>query len=295
MRGIYNVLKLNNNEVTFVTFPNNERRLDLNEEYLKENNIITWKYENDSSIFELLLADNVMTQLNHTYNLVITYMPYSRMDRVEKSNTAFSLDALTSLLAKQLQKVKKVYVFDPHSPVTLEKLKEYGLDAHELNYSLADDVISTTNIDINKSWVVFPDHGAARRYDASKYPNVIICEKKRDFATGRIIDLKANIHTKNGSPSQDAPLIVIDDLSSYGGTFVRALQAVDTLGITYGESWLIISHAEEAVHKGELLNTYDKLFTTDSLWIATGMELLKSEPRAQINIRRIDDIINQLK
>ena len=64
------MLKLNNNEVTFITFPNNERRLDLNEENLRENNTITWKYENDSSIFELLLADNVMTQLNHTYDLV---------------------------------------------------------------------------------------------------------------------------------------------------------------------------------------------------------------------------------
>lgn len=286
------MLKLNNNEVTFVTFPNNERRLDLNEEHLNENNIITWKYENDSSIFELLLVDNIMTQLDNTYDLVITYMPYSRMDRVEKTNTAFSLDILASLLAKQLREVEKVYVFDPHSQVTLDKLNEYGLNAQELNYSLADDVISTTNVDVNKSWIVFPDHGAAKRYDASKYPNVIICEKKRDFATGRIIDLKANIHTKNGSPSKDAPLIVIDDLSSYGGTFVRALQAVDTLGVTYSESWLIISHAEEAVHKGELLNTYDKLFTTDSLWIATGMELLKSEPRAQINIRRIDDIID---
>lgn len=285
------MLKLNNNEVTFVTFPNNERRLDLNEESLNENNTITWKYENDSSIFELLLVDNVMTQLNSTYDLVITYMPYSRMDRVEKTNTAFSLDVLTSLLAKQLQKVKKVYVFDPHSPVTLDRLKEYGLDAGELNYSLADDVISTTNVDINKSWIVFPDHGAAKRYDASKYPNVIICEKKRDFATGRIIDLTANIHKQNGSPSKNAPLIVIDDLSSYGGTFVRALQAVDTLGVTYSESWLIISHAEEAVHKGDLLKTYDKIFTTDSLWITTGMELLKPEPQAQINIRRIDDII----
>ena len=103
------MLKLNNNEVTFVTFPNNERRLDLNEENLRENNTITWKYENDSSIFELLLADNVMTQLNHTYDLVITYMPYSRMDRVEKTNTAFSLNVLANLLAKQLQKVEKVY------------------------------------------------------------------------------------------------------------------------------------------------------------------------------------------
>lgn len=104
------MLKLNNNEVTFVTFPNNERRLDLNEENLRENNTITWKYENDSSIFELLLVDNVMTQLNQTYELVITYMPYSRMDRVEKTNTAFSLNVLANLLAKQLQKVKKVYV-----------------------------------------------------------------------------------------------------------------------------------------------------------------------------------------
>ena len=190
------MLKLNNNEVTFVTFPNNERRLDLNEENLRENNTITWKYENDSSIFELLLADNVMTQLNHTYDLVITYMPYSRMDRVEKTNTAFSLNVLANLLAKQLQKVEKVYVFDPHSSITMDKLNEYGLNAQELNYSLADDVISTTNVDINKSWTVFPDHGAAKRYDASKYPNVIICGKKRDFATGRIIDLKANIHTK---------------------------------------------------------------------------------------------------
>lgn len=292
MRGIKDVIKLNNNEVTLVTFPNKERRLDLNEEHLNVNNIITWKYENDSSIFELLLADNVMTQLNHTYDLVITYMPYSRMDRVEKTNTAFSLDVLANLLSKQLQKVKKVYVFDPHSSVTLEKLKEYGLNAQELNYSLADDVISTTNVDVNKSWIVFPDHGAAKRYDASEYPNVIICEKKRDFATGRIINLKATIHTQNGSPSHNAPLIVIDDLSSYGGTFIRALQAVDTLGIAHGESWLIISHAEEAVHKGDLLKTYDKLFTTDSLWITTGMELLKSEPRAQINIKLIDDIIS---
>ena len=183
------MITLNKKVVEFITFPNNEHRLDLDETLLNDDNKVLWKYENDGSIFELLLFNSSMRQLGATYELVIAYTPYSRMDRVEKQSTAFSLKTLTELLLLQLTNVMSIKVFDPHSKVTLELLGKSTIEVSELEYSLADDVLA--NVDLEKSWVVFPDKGAAARYNYEKYPNVIICDKTRDFATGRIIDLVA--------------------------------------------------------------------------------------------------------
>lgn len=69
------MILLNDNPVKFITFPNNERRLDVNEEHLSDNNIVVWHYKDDNSIFELLLFNKSMTQLEETYELVIAYMP----------------------------------------------------------------------------------------------------------------------------------------------------------------------------------------------------------------------------
>lgn len=117
------MILLNNDSVNFKTFPNNEHRLDLDVNHLSNENTVVWHYKTDASIFKLLLFNKSMVQLNQTYELVIAYMPYSRMDRIQEENTAFSLELLVDVLSSQLSTVTKIYIFDPHSPVTLERLK----------------------------------------------------------------------------------------------------------------------------------------------------------------------------
>lgn len=208
-----------------------------------------------------------MTKLKHRYKLVIGYMPYSRMDRVHEANTAFSLKVIVQLLSEQTSALEEVFVLDPHSPETLTKFKEFGMKAQEIDYSLADEVMEFANVNLDETWIVFPDRGAANRYDYYKYPNVIICEKTRNFATGAIESVKVDTSSNTFITKEMKPnLIVIDDLCSYGGTFVKVLEAIEKHpDINFDGAWLVVTHAEKAMEKGEILEKYDKVFCTDSI------------------------------
>ena len=272
------MIYLNKHEVKYITFPNNERRLDLNKDLLTTDNNVLWKYDDDSSIFELFLFDDAMKSFDATYTLTIGYMPYSRMDRIQNLGTAFSLDILTRLMS-QLKSVNDIKILDPHSPVTLEKFKEYGMNAQECEFSIANDVLQYTKLDINDAWFIFPDKGAANRYDCDLYPNSIICEKVRNFQTGKIESIRAHIHKQTTVPTDDAPLIIIDDLCSYGGTFVGAVAAVkNDLNIDTPNRWLIITHAEEAIDFGQVPSTFSKIFTTDSIAKPNGYVNMSEKP-----------------
>lgn len=297
------MLYLNDNKVEFITFPNQEKRLDLPLEFVNNlhENVVLWDYETDASIFELLLFDEVMAKLKHTYKLVIGYMPYSRMDRVHETNTAFSLKVLIQLLSEQTSALKEVFVLDPHSPETLSKFKEYGMKAQEIDYSLADEVMEFANVNLDETWIVFPDRGAANRYDYSKYPNVIICEKTRNFATGAIESVKAKITRSKSSITKEMNpnLIVIDDLCSYGGTFVKALEAIETLPtINFDEAWLVVTHAEKALEKGKVLEKYDKVFCTDSISVPAESKDMTTEDfteDATVYFKKVKDIVKNSK
>lgn len=285
------MIYLNNQEVKFTAFPNGEKRLDLDTSFLKEqDNKVVWKYENDKDIFELLLFNNVMWELDKQYELYIGYFPYSRMDRVEKPNTAFSLKVITDIIQKELMHTTTTcYVLDPHSPETLELLNFWRDDfAKELNFSLADHVLKDT--DLNNIWVVFPDKGAAKRYDYDKYPNVIICQKTRDFQTGKITNLTAEIYKQEGQPQKDATHVIIDDLCSYGNTFVKALDACQNLlPDTFKKANLIVSHAEKSMALGDVPKRFDKIYTTDSIWNF----LYREDLRKKIDVTKLQDIVNQ--
>lgn len=192
----------------------------------------------------------------------------------------------------------KIFVSDPHSPVTLELLHKYDIPAEELNYSLADVVMEYANVNLENAWIVFPDKGAALRYDESKYPNVIICEKSRDFATGHITDMNAHIHKQTTTPDSDAPLIIIDDLCSYGGTFIRAINAVKDLdNVTSNDAWLIITHAEQAIDEGSVMTKFNKVFCTDSIATPNGaVDMAKTsfEPAHQVYVKAVQDIVSEI-
>lgn len=315
------MIYLNGKKVTFIDFPNKERRLDLPEEMVNMDfynvvNDVYWKYTGDASIFELLLLDDAIRSYKEKYNLYIGYMPYSRMDRTENEGTAFSLDIMTTLLTQNLWAISEVFILDPHSEVTLKQLnqkskqnlddnfaKEFNYLDHWSNettqiYSFAKDVIDYTKVNIKNAWFVFPDKGAAKRYNANDYPNVIVCEKVRDFATGKIQTIKAHINKQTTTPDEHAPLIIIDDLCSYGGTFVGTIKAIENdLGITSKNNWLIVTHAEEAMTQGDIPKTFQKVFSTDSIATpskAMSMSNHDFDDNHQFYVRPVLDIIEEL-
>ena len=326
------MIYLNGKKVEFIEFPNKERRLDLTKDMINqvpENspfkafhitnkaNTVYWKYENDASIFELLLLDDSINSYKQVYNLYIGYMPYSRMDRVQEKGTTFSLKILTELIKNNLKALNLLFILDPHSKETLaqfpkeyqNKYTRYYNNAHEFKhknyldkssnkYEFAKDVIDYTKLDINNAWFVFPDKGAAKRYNADDYPNVIICEKVRDFATGKIQQIKAHIEKQTTTPEKDAPIIIIDDLCSYGGTFVGAIKAIENdLNIKSKNNWLIVTHSEEAMMEANIPNTFNKVFSTDSIATPSGAISMPSkefDENHQFYVRPVLDIIEEL-
>lgn len=315
------MIYLNGKKVEFINLPNKERRLDLPKSMINTNlheivNNVYWKYEDDSSIFELLLLDSAIESYGEEYNLYIGYMPYSRMDRIENEGTAFSLNIMTTILTKNLTAVSYLFVLDPHSAETLKQLNkklelqpehEYEF-AHEFEYtttkniqvySIIKDVISYTNLDLNSVWIVFPDKGAAKRYNNADYPNVIVCDKQRDFSTGKIQTITAHIEKNETSLDKNAPIIIIDDLCSYGGSFVGAIKAIETdLNIKSKNNWLIITHAEEAMMLADIPNTFNKVFSTDSIATPLGavsMSDYEFDGSHQFYVRPVLDIIEELK
>lgn len=297
------MIYLNEKPVEFIHFPNNEKRLDLPKELVNFSdthivNDIYWKYETDESIFELLLVDNAMKSYNQDYNLYIGYMPYSRMDRVKEQGTAFSLEVMVHII-NNLSCVNGIYVLDPHSPITLQELNKYPLSDHafEFDYSLAKDMIDYTQLDVNNAWFVFPDKGAATRYNADDYPNVIVCEKIRNFATGKIESIKAVIEKVTHQPAENAPIIIIDDLCSYGGTFVGAIQAIENdLNIKSTENWLVVTHAERAIDMGQVPLIFNQIFTTDSIYTPQGYQYMNVKPfdsLGKVYVRPVLDIIKK--
>ena len=217
------------------------------------------------------------------------------MDRVHEANTAFSLKVIVQLLSEQTSALEEVFVLDPHSPETLNKFKEFGMKVQEIDYFLADEVMKFANVNLDETWIVFPDRGAANRYDYYKYPNVIICEKTRNFATGAIESVKVDTNSNTFITKEMKPnLIVIDDLCSYGGTFIKVLEAIEKHpDINFDEAWLIVTHAEKAMEEGKILEKYDKVFCTDSISVpaeSKDMTVEKFTEDVTVYFKKVKDI-----
>lgn len=149
------MIYLNGKRVEFIEFPNKERRLNLpkdmvNTHLYKIVNNVYWKYEDDASIFELLMLDYAITTYSEQYNLYIGYMPYSRMDRVEKEGTAFSLDIITNILTKNLSAVNHLFILDPHSDVTLKQLNNKQRYKKLSLMNLKNQILPTKNTNLQK-------------------------------------------------------------------------------------------------------------------------------------------------
>jgi ribose-phosphate pyrophosphokinase len=242
------MIRANGKVIEFEKFPNGETRVKKIES--KEFNNITFKYEDDSDLIKLMF---VRKMLNGPCQLNILYMPYSRMDR-KNDEFAFTLKDVCKFI-KDL-KFDLIEVIEPHSDVCARLLKA------SRNF-ITPSLLSLNLDDIKPDYILFPDQGARERYESMFLyfgKPIIHANKVRDFKTGRIESLEIA-----GEIEQGANVVIVDDLCSYGGTFILAAEKLKELGA--GDITLIVGHAEESILKGKIPDSdlIQKVFTTNTI------------------------------
>lgn len=258
---------------TIVTekFPNGEINFKYDDlEYLVEKDLrfdVFFKWESDADLIHLYMFTKYIEQLgikDKAEFLDIAYVPYSRMDRVEEGHSnMFSLKYIAEFINSL--NYKSVWVAEPHSPVT-EKLIKNSF-AVDVTIKLLNQYIAMSEKPVT---IVLPDKGAYDRYlfDVERVLtisnvrgySIVYGEKERDFETGKIKGIKIITDEKTIYDN----CIILDDLTSYGGTFVGCKKALDNLGVSSVS--LILTHAEKVFMNGKLFESgFKDIVVTDSM------------------------------
>ncbi|QOT01233.1 ribose-phosphate pyrophosphokinase [Brevibacterium sp. JNUCC-42] len=220
-------------------------------------NVVTFKYESDSDLIKLMFVKRYLDDINTEVDLVIYYMPYSRMDRSE-GLSVFTLKYVSEFMNSL--SFKNVTVVEPHFDVTPALLnKSYAIYP---TIDMINEVMSTVGFNKHKDYLFFPDAGAQKRYGKVEGYQQLVGFKKRDFQTGQIKGLQVVGETEKINGSK---IIIVDDLCSYGGTFIMSSEKLKELGAS--EIFLLVGHCENSIFKGKVFESdlIDKVFTTDTI------------------------------
>lgn len=216
---------------------------------------IEWYYENDAELFTLICIKRYLDEHYPKYNCIL-YMPYmghARMDRTKNEEDIFTLKYFCEIINSL--NFAEVRILDAHSNVGPALLSNVTNQSAFPCINRAIDKCDNGNLTL-----FFPDEGAMKRYSdlfpTYKYAFGI---KKRNWETQEIEGLSI-IYPEN---VKDKDILIIDDICSYGNTFVRAAAALKETGAKSIN--LYITHCENAIIKGDVFKVIDRVFTTNSL------------------------------
>lgn len=252
------MIYFNGERIEFKKFPNGESL--INSENLKlrsDDNEIRLNFENDEDITHLIFLKSHLDELRVKCNLILPYMPYSRMDRTE-GMVIFTLKHLCKLINSL--NFENVTIYEPHSEVSTALLDR--VKVVDMSKTLAEKLLKELNDGKEEVYLVYPDAGAAKRYGKEIcYEKTLTASKERDFRTGRIKKLQINGHMER----KDFKAIIVDDLCSKGGTFMLTASKLKDMGAT--EIYLAVTHCENTVFQGNLLkdDLITGIYTTNSI------------------------------
>jgi ribose-phosphate pyrophosphokinase len=238
-------------------YPNKETIFRSIEKNSTEEININFKYENDSDITGLIITKKYIDDIapDAEVNLTMKYIPYSRMDRYIEGYM-FTLKYFAQIINDL--NFNNIFVLDPHSSVStavINKVREIPIQPY------IDRIIRDNNID----YVFYPDNGAYKKYpEKIKLPESIeyfYGNKKRNLKTGYI----EKYELVNAPELRDKNVLIIDDLCSKGMTFFLSGKEIKNRGAK--NVYLYVSHLEESIKQGKLLNTdiIEKIYTSDSM------------------------------
>ena len=215
---------------------------------------VRWIYENDAELFTIACIRDFYRKTNNQITLTVPYFGHARMDRTKSETDVFTLKTFCNMI--NAMEFDQVFAWDVHSNVTPALLDRF-VDVNPFHWIM--DTIDTIGRD--DLVLFFPDEGAQKRYGGSFSYNQAFGIKKRNWETQKIEDYmivgEENIKGKD--------VLIIDDICSYGNTFVKAAEALHKAGAK--RIYLYVTHCEDAISKGNVFKCglIDKVFTTNSL------------------------------
>lgn len=259
------MISVNGYPILYANYPAGETNIVFSEKVLKSIKKceekrkpikVTWNYKDDSEFVALAF---IASKLNDEYSgcgmdLYVPYLPHARMDRVENESQFLSGVYFLNLLYSL--SFTNIIVRNLHS----DKIEEESQIPNLYNEETIDELTKSFIRNILKDdWryvIVYPDKGAKDRFGDLLDPIArlhIVCNKERDFATGKIKGLTFETSEDFVSYTEDYNLIIVDDICSYGGTFDLAITEISKK-YKFKAAYLVVSHLEESYAKGKLVN-----------------------------------------
>ena len=259
---------------------------------------ITWLYDNNEELVSLIfLTKHIRDSGISEINLKLPYIPNARQDRVKTDEDVFTLKYFADVI--NWLEFKSVEVLDPHSSVSEalinnikvlspekyilkaidsieENMASNQSDDEDSNQSDDEDLASNKSDKSQKLLLFYPDEGAMKRYSGMVDRPFCFGIKNRDWQTGKIKDLMVSGDT---DLIEGARVLIVDDISSRGGTFYHSALKLKELGAE--ELYLYVTHAENTILEGNVLkgDLFKKVYTTDSIFRKSHekMEIFKLE------------------
>lgn len=245
------MIKINSFNTAITQFPNGERGYEFAVSDVEHVRLF-FKYEDDKDIFSLICAADTIYRWNKQakIELIMPYIPYSRMDRVKKSFSAFTLKSFANVV-NSIVKPQHIKCLDAHSDVSLALF-----DCYVYNFKPQIRFINE-KYDRDTTLIVYPDGNAAKKYkehlNEFKY---IFLLKDREFESGQITasTITDSKDLEKFDLSKIKNVVIVDDLCSKGGTFLRASENIrvllkdDSVNID-----LVVAHCEYNILNGQLL------------------------------------------
>ena len=276
------MIKVNDVVIKSKYFPDGTLNLsghDILGKQKDKNYTIQWKFENNEELVILYFISRHLDNLGAiSKELFMNYIPNARQDRSKHDTDVFTLKYFAELINSM--NFSKVYVLDPHSPVSEALINNIDVvDIKPLVIGALNDIKLFTKA--REIILYFPDNGAAKKYeDMFKGFKTCYGIKHRDWNTGVIQGLEV---VTNGIDLKDKTVLMIDDIISYGGSLFYSALKLKELGAKHICAY--VSHCENSIldkEKGNLIKsledgTVEKLYTTKSLFTGThkNIEVIK--------------------
>jgi len=247
----------NQEEIKFqsFTFSGGEPHIKINPDFDANQKVtITHRLNSFNDLGLLCITVDALRRMDvKVIDLFIPYFPAARQDRVMIPGEPLSVKVYADII--NAMQLNKVFVFDAHSEVTPALLNNSTVIP---NYTFIKEVLNVIGENVK---LISPDGGALKKiYKVSEFlggVDVVECSKSRDVKTGKLSGFKVYEDDLNG-----IDCLIVDDICDGGGTFVGLAEELKKKNA--GKLYLAVSHG--IFNKGfEVLNCFDKIFTTNSV------------------------------
>ena len=249
--------------LTFMKFPAGETlvRIESNSAIRLYNNeklcgMINLDFKDNGDLIDLmLLVDAVRREYIQgiKLSLSMSYLPYSRQDRVCNKGESLSVKVVTDII-NSLGFVN-VYCKDIHSEVgvsLINNLRHIDMIACTRSLSMMFNAETTV--------LVSPDAGANKKLlNFAKdygFNQLVRADKERDLSTGKITGTKVY-----AEPQGDKDFLILDDIADGGYTFIELAKKLREL--TTGKIYLYVTHGIFSKGIDILYPLFDKVYCSN--------------------------------